>query len=191
MKNESKDLEKLNKKLSDFENENKKEIKIHNAIVGLKHEYELELKKPQKRVDFNERFALFLDPKTAHKVEEDRIYLERFLASGLISHCYDVFFDIVKDVKDSGKIEGDEYRLWVASMSSILIMVDKVIKDHGGLRHIFPDEKEYLYHKAMQESLKIHLTTILKDLNPDVVDFEDFSREINQKVSEENARKNI
>ena len=69
-------------------------------------------------------------------------------------------------------------------------MVDKAIKDHGGLRHIFPDEKEYLYHKAMQESLKIHLTTILKDLNPDIVNFEDLSREINQKV-EDNAGRNI
>lgn len=190
MKNKSKYLEELNKKLSDFENKNKEEIRIHNTIVGLKHEYELELKKPQKRIDFKERFKLFIDPKTAPKVEEDRINLERFLTAGLISRCYDVIFDIVKDVKTSGKIEGDEYRLQVASMSSILMMVDRAIKDHGGLRHIFPDEKEYLFHKAMQESFKAHFTTILNDINPNVVDFEDFSREINQKV-EENARKNI
>ena len=190
MKNESKYIEALNKKFSDFENKNKEEIRIHNAIVGLKHEYELELKKPQKRVDFNERFKLFLDPKTAQKAEEDRIYLERYLTSGVISHCYDVIFDIVKDVKDSRKMEGDEYRLRVAEMSSILIMIDKAIKDSGGLRHIFPDEKEYLFHKAMQESFKVHFTTILKELNPDIVNFEDLSREINQKA-EENARKNI
>lgn len=40
MKNKSKYLEELNKKLSDFENKNKEEIRIHNTIVGLKHEVE-------------------------------------------------------------------------------------------------------------------------------------------------------